>query len=175
MFARAAAGPPTPRFPRFPQVLQDVKAKAAPYYTQGPSGTPQWTNECREDLVQQCGSTVCGWAVQYKAALADNCNSSCPTGCPGTGAFASSLLQPANQGLLYAVITAESAVLSVQKKTPGSAEAARTAGEAKQDSPDLKKVPAAAPYTCSFACCHFPNTAASPPPDYAGTGVALLH
>lgn len=56
------------------QVLEDIKEKKAPYYIE-----EKFTGEMREDLVAQCGASICSWGKQYREAVQD-CGA-CPAEC----------------------------------------------------------------------------------------------
>lgn len=58
------------------QILTDIKEKNAPYYVDG-----EFTGEMRQDLIEQCGSTICDWGVEYRN-LVDDCGA-CPESCDG--------------------------------------------------------------------------------------------
>ena len=49
------------------QILEDIENKRAPYFVDG-----EFTGEMRDDLVTQCGATICTWGQQYRELVQEH-------------------------------------------------------------------------------------------------------
>ena len=49
------------------QILEDIENKKAPYFVNG-----EFTGEMRDDLVEQCGATICTWGQQYRELVQEH-------------------------------------------------------------------------------------------------------
>jgi len=95
------------------QILEDIENKKAPYFVDG-----EFTGEMRDDLVEQCGATICSWGQEYRQLVQEHTCDACPDSCDGDfdpKAFFSQLLQ--NEETAKPIINA---ILHISKSKDGS-------------------------------------------------------
>lgn len=94
------------------QILEDIENKKAPYFVDG-----EFTGEMRDDLVAQCGATICTWGQQYRELVQEHTCDACPESCDGDfdpKAFFSQLLE--NEDTAKPIINA---ILHISKSKDG--------------------------------------------------------